>query len=601
MNDESASSPDLSGIDLSLSFAPAWAKESDSSERISRLAAKHEREERPDRGPRRDGRGGGGGERRGGDRRGGPRQDRRPPREGGDKGRRHSRDHEERRPEREQAPAITGWELRFLPDRHGVEGLAKQIRSSAKAYPIFTLSRLVLDKSERYHVEFKRASEAATPLFQLKTDGSLWLNEREAAARALSAHLEKFYRREQVQVEPPKGVFNCVAVCGMSGVLLGPPNYHDYQTKLVRLHAERFANMPFEAFKSRVRMERDEATIQKWKDEQSVKDVFFPVEPEAKPKPEIDPAAENAPAPEAGEATPAEEPTAEAEVPVETAAAEVTEAAVSTENAEPAAEPVEASAESTEEAEPAAEAPASEAPVGLSFAEMEEHFRANHAKRIVMQIRERVVAPGPAALNDSAPAVLRLTRGLWEELNRFPLPLAHLLGQQLVAKGLHLFKAHENITYAGVARPHYLDRQATPVAEGLSQILDYVEAHPSVPRAEQWKALVALRPLPEGGAEKDRDAAVAADLSWLLHEGHIIDFASRGLEAARKPKPPQQPKAEKKASPRPEPKNEPAAEQHAAEGPGDAQGESPSAESGDRGELEDEVRESGGEDDAPRG
>jgi hypothetical protein len=597
MNDESASAPDLSGIDLSLSFAPAWAKESDSSERISRLAAKHEREDRPDRGQRRDGRGGDG-ERRGGyrdrDKRG-PRQDRRPPREGGDKGRRHSRDRKERRPEREQTPAVTGWELRFLPDRHGVEGLAKQIRSSAKAYPIFTLSRLVLDKSERYHVEFKRASEAATPLFQLKTDGSLWLSEREAVARALSAHLEKFYRREQVQVEPPKGVFNCVAVCGMSGVLLGPPNYHDYQTKLVRLHAERFANMPFDAFKSRVRMERDEATILKWKDEQSVKDVFFPIEPEAKPKPAAEPPAEAAPSQEAVEATLAEQPAAEAEVPAEV----VPDDAV--ENTK-IAEPVESSAEAAEPAaEPIAEAPAAEAPAGLSFGEMEEHFRAHHAKRIVTQIRERVVAPGPAALNDSAPAVLRLTRGLWDELNRFPLPLAHLLGQQLVAKGLHLFKAHENITYAGVARPHYLDRQATPVAEGVSQILDYVEAHPAVPRAEQWKALVALRPIPGGGTEKERDTAVAADLSWLLHEGHIIDFASRGLEAARKPKPPQQPKTEKKTPSRPEPKDEPAAEQHAAESPGNAQGESPGTESGNGGKLEDEVRESSGEDDAPRG
>jgi hypothetical protein len=588
MSDEPTPTPDLSGIDLSLSFAPAWAKETNSAEQISRLAQKHDREDRPDRGPRRDNRGGSSGGRGERDRRG-PRQDRRPPRDGGDKGRRPPRDREERRPEREQAPTITGWELRFLPDRHGVEGLAKQLRASAKAYPIFTLSRLVLDKSERYHVEFKRASEAATPLYQLKTDGSLWLSEREAVARALSAHLEKFYRREQVQVEPPKGVFNCVAVCGMSGVLLGPPNYHDYQTKLVRLHAERFANMPFEAFKNRIRMERDEATIQKWKDEQSVKDVFFPIEPEAKPKPAAEPVAEAAPAQETAEATTEEQPAAETEAPAEAAPVEAAD-----ETSTPVAEAAEP------EMEEASEAPAAEAPVGLSFAEMEEHFRTHHAKRIVTQIRERVVAPGPAVLNDSAPAVLRLTRGLWDELNRFPLPLAHLLGQQLVAKGLHLFKAHENITYAGVARPHYLDRQATPVAEGLSQILDYVEAHPAVPRAEQWKALIALRPIPDGGTDKERDAAVAADLSWLLHEGHIIDFASRGLEAARKPKPPQQPKTEKKSSPRPEPKNEPAAEQHAAESPGNAQGESPSAESSDGGELEDEVRESGGEDDTPR-
>jgi hypothetical protein len=554
MSDEPSNSPDLSGIDLSLSFAPAWAKEpATQSERVARLAEKHDREERPDRGPRREGRREGDRERRG------PRSDRRPPRDEG-KGRRGPR--EERRPEQDtRPPALTGWEIRFLPARAGVDGLAKQIKATAKAYPLFSLARLVLEKSERYLVEFKRAGQDAPALFQLKTDGTLWLNERDAVARALAAHIEEFYRRERVQVEPPKGVYAFVAVCGMSGTVLGPPNYHDYQSKLVRLHAERFANMPFEAFKSRIRMERDEATVQKWKDEQSVKDVFFPIDLNAKPAPAPEAA------PEAAEPASEQEALAEAEAPAEDA-------------------PVEAAESAAEE--PAAETPAVEAPSGLSFAEMEQHFREHHAKRVVSQIRERVVVPGSAALNDSTPAVLRLTRALWDELSRFPLPLAHILGQQLAAKGLHLFKAHENVTYAGVARPHYLDRQATPVAEGVSAILDYVEAHPAVSRAEQWKALVTLRPVPEGGTEEQRDASLAADLSWLLHEGHIIDFAQRGLEAARKPKPPQQPAA-KKSSPRPEPKNEPAPEAQGGESPADPQGEPESAESGDGGELEDKI------------
>ena len=37
----------------------------------------------------------------------------------------------------------------------------------------------------------------------------------------------------------------------MSGEILGPPNYHGYQEALRRVHTERFAPMPFEAFKAR--------------------------------------------------------------------------------------------------------------------------------------------------------------------------------------------------------------------------------------------------------------------------------------------------------------------------------------------------------------
>jgi hypothetical protein len=69
----------------------------------------------------------------------------------------------------------------------------------------------------------------------------------------------------------------------------------------------------------------------------------------------------------------------------------------------------------------------------------------------------------------------------------------------------------------------------------LSGILDYLESHHSTPRAEQWKALVSQRITP--AEEAAREAAVAGDLSWLIHQGHVIDYARRGLEAVRKPKP----------------------------------------------------------------
>jgi hypothetical protein len=137
---------------------------------------------------------------------------------------------------------------------------------------------------------------------------------------------------------------------------------------------------------------------------------------------------------------------------------------------------------------------------------------------------------------------------MWEQLSRFPLPLAHRLAQLLSSRGVQIFKSRDNITYAGVARPHFLDRSASPIAEGLAAILDYLEGHSKTPRGEQWKALLALRPAPAEGAVDTRETSLAADLLWLLHQGHVIDFAKRNLEVAHKPKPPT-PKAAKKSAP----------------------------------------------------
>ncbi|HPA17633.1 MAG TPA: hypothetical protein PLU30_07780 [Verrucomicrobiae bacterium] len=454
MSDEPETPLDLASIktDLERSFLPVWAKESETSERIFRMGenyAEHDRREH------------------GGGRRGprGPRQDWPARRgEGGRRpGRRDSRQGERRpEPASRPVPSLVGWEVRLKPDPRGVEGVAKQIKAGAKAYRLFDLAWLVLEKAERYRVEFKRVSEDATALFQLRIDGSVWPSEREAVGHVMAHHMDKFYRRERVATDPPKGAYPFVAVCGMSGVLLGPPNYHDYQAKIRKLHAERFANVPFDVYRGRIRMDRDEASIQKWKEEQSSKEEFYPVE-----------------CPEGTE------------------------------------------------------------PVKLgNTAEVERHFLQNHAGKCIARIAERAMVPGLVALNASTPSAVQLVRRALDELRGFPLPLAHTLGQQLRSKGLQIFKAHQNVTYVSIAQPRYLDRKAMPVADGVSAILEYLEAHASTPRAEQWRALVASRATPVGGTDAERESALAADLLWLLREGHVIDFARRGLEVARRPKAP---------------------------------------------------------------
>ncbi len=454
-----APAPDNLEIDLAQSFLPAWARDGGNTSDVSKLAARFDRgHDRPERH--------GGFDKRGDGRRG-PRPDREKRPGGGprrDDSSRPARGHRDdsggRQPERveqKETAAITGWQVRFLPDRTGVEGVARQIKLSMKAYPLFDLARLVLEKSERYQVELKRVEESAPALYQLKSDGSLWLDESTALSHALNSSLDTYYRREQVEAEPPKGNFTGIAQCGMSGVLLGPPNYHNYQSKLRETHAQKFANMSFDAYAARVRVVKDEAVIEQWKQEQCTREQFVPITE------------------------------ADAEVPP---------------------------------------------PPLPTMADVETHFRANHVAALIIKIRERAIASGPAALNSSAPAVLALTRNYWAELDRFPLPLAHSLSKQLAAKGLQIFKGRDNITFISIARPRTLNTSENPVSDSLQIMLDYIASHPFQPRPEQWKALLALRPVREGSTEADRDHAVAADLSWLLHAGHVIDYAKRGLAIA---------------------------------------------------------------------
>src|SRR5581483_5475593 len=266
--------PDL-GLDLENLFQPAWAKgqpENRFEKFTGNEGVKPERR-RGDRpgggrpGPRREG--GFGGERRGGPPRGdrpagGKRFGDRGDRKGGP-GRRDDRRGERR--ERPEPPApLPEITVAFLPDEKGVEQLARQVKMTGRAYPLFQIAQLVLDKPERYAVQLgvkKKDGVAAQQLFVVALDDTPWLSEDEAVQHVLKNHFATFYQAERTPTDPPKGTYTFVAQCGMSGVILGPPNYHDYQNQLRKLHTERFSRMPFEAFKARVKIVKDEAEVEK--------------------------------------------------------------------------------------------------------------------------------------------------------------------------------------------------------------------------------------------------------------------------------------------------------------------------------------------------
>ena len=275
------------GLDLENLFQPAWAQGKSEANRFEKFTGdegvRPERKrgdrrggEGRDRGPRREG--GGGGDRRGGEGR--------PPRGGGGGGRFGDRkggprrdDRRDDRRERPEPPApLPELVVAFIPEEKGVEQLARQIRMTGRAYPLFQIAQLILQKAERYSVQLtakkKADGTAAQQIFVCALDDTPWTDENEAVAHVLKNHFATFYQTDRTPCDPPKGVYTFVAQCGMSGIILGPPNYHDYQNQLRKLHAERFSRMPFDVFKSRVKIVKDEAVVKKWIEEQSSKTEY---------------------------------------------------------------------------------------------------------------------------------------------------------------------------------------------------------------------------------------------------------------------------------------------------------------------------------------
>jgi hypothetical protein len=397
----------------------------------------------------------------------------------------------------------------FIPEERGVEQLARQIRMTGRAYPLFQIAQLILQKAERYSVHLaarKKPDGTVQPLFVCALDDTPWTNEDEAVAHVLKNHFATFYQAERTATEPPKGVYTFVAQCGMSGTILGPPNYHDYQNQLHKLHTEKFSRMPFDLFKARVKIVKDEAVVKKWVEEQSFKTEYICLnvpEPLTLPTPE----------------------------------------------------------------------------------EVEKHFRATHKDSIIKPVETLTVAGLPSrSLRDNG--LQRLIRQEWEHQKFFPLPVATKLSQQFASHGLQFFKVNKTVTHVSVARPQFLDLETTPVSENIRRIVEFINGNAKCTRRKLIEALAptpkvaqasslsgqeahrqdvrATTPAAEGeGASTPAPAppakpaepaapeatpeqtAVIVDLHWLIHQGHVLEFADGRMETAKKPAP-RPPKPEKK-------------------------------------------------------
>ena len=167
-------------------------------------------------------------------------------------------------PRNEEVQPAEGVRVILVPDAQAVHLIGKEIHQVARVYPLFDVAKILLAERGRCRAVFENA-EPHPPLLRGKLDDSLFLTRDEATRHLWQSELRaQFIEEETIETDPPRGNFQLVAKCGLTGLWLGPPNFHAYQTNLRRIHRECFPSMPFDAYAARVRTERGEEAVNAW-------------------------------------------------------------------------------------------------------------------------------------------------------------------------------------------------------------------------------------------------------------------------------------------------------------------------------------------------
>lgn len=158
--------------------------------------------------------------------------------------------------------------------------MGRELRAGHLTHPLFDLARLFLQKPERYTLVIE-CSPDAPEMLQAGEGGPIGLTEADIERDALRFWRATYFTEEEQEVEPPKGNITRVARCTLSGVLLGPPNHHEYQPALRGLYEARFSRrMDFEDYRRRIELTDNAEDIEKWKAQASRKVIYKTVDAE---------------------------------------------------------------------------------------------------------------------------------------------------------------------------------------------------------------------------------------------------------------------------------------------------------------------------------
>jgi hypothetical protein len=318
----------------------------------------------------------------------------------------------------------------------------------------------------------------------------------------LTKHLGLFFDSAEVTIDPPKGNFQVVNRCGVTGELIGPPNFHRYNQLVQQHYAARVDRMPFEAFKSRIESVREPEAIQAWLDKMKKTTRYtWKTAVAAAAAPAATESAESAPATEG--AAPADTAVpASADTPVETASVVAFD----------------------------------------SFDEAKAHLLATAKDKVIRPVEQARLHGKNLEL--LPPGEIRAAiEGALERQRRFPLDTANALRGRLRREHLTIFKkGSKGVSYVcAVKRKFRVPGQV--FSDSIGALISFIEMHPMVKVSELGKKFLNVQapPSPVEGqpavehvltpGQREKLSKMQSDLPWLVREGYVTEFIDGALYA----------------------------------------------------------------------
>lgn len=162
-------------------------------------------------------------------------------------------------------------EVKILPETKALGTIIRKLQQDTHAYKLKDLAYFFLDNPQS--ILLKITPKGEVRFHQCKVCGFASTKPEEISAHAVSAHLGEYYDCREVECEPPKGNFSCVARCSLSGELLGPPNEHGFKSRIAEM-LRRYPGMGEEEYRSRIEMVRDSEVIEQWRRSSTRKTVY---------------------------------------------------------------------------------------------------------------------------------------------------------------------------------------------------------------------------------------------------------------------------------------------------------------------------------------
>ena len=469
-------------------------------------------------GPRRDGGGGGGG----GDYRGGG--------GGGDYrggGQRYGAGRGEPQERVQYGPYESPFfSATFYPEDTSFNTLVQTIRKTCRTIELFEIARTVVAKTDRFVVVVTRrptaesaapaadeAAKSAKAAFHISVPDALpFESDAAAVAHVLANHLDKFFEKAEVEVDPPKGNYQVINKCTITGELLGPPNYHRYAQIVQQHHAAKVAGMSLEAFRGRIETIRDPEVVNQWleKMKKTTRYTWKLSGAAAKPAAVSAPAVEVAPA-----------------------------------------------ADGVALADSAPALVAEDAPAVPSFDSLEDAraFLLTEAREKVVRTTETARFHGKIAETMPPGEIRRAVEGALERQRKFPLDTANALRGRLRREHFTIFKkGSKGVSYVCAVKRKFRVPGQT-FADSIGALISFIEGHAMIRASELATKFLGITvpvkatdatPVPapaatEGAAtpvestltieERAKLVRLQGDLMWLVREGYVTEFIDGRLFA----------------------------------------------------------------------